>query len=109
MPQSRSDYIDAARSSYTYESGDRIRTIKPWGYKETLIRELRLCILRRCLGNRTKAAALLGETSRGLRLNLDRYRDLGFSVPEYESCACYVNRNRLDALMAEILKLLRSE
>jgi hypothetical protein len=107
--QAKSDYVDAARSSYAYESGEKIRTVKPWGFKETLVRELRLCILRRCQGNRTKAAVLLGETVRGLRLNLDRYRDLGFEIPEYESCACYVDRNKLDALMGEILKLLRSD
>ena len=109
MPQSRSDYMDAAKKSYQYETTEKIRTVKPWGLKETLIRELRLCILRRCRGNRTKAAIILGETPRGLRLNLDRYRDLGFEIPEYESCAFYIDRDNLDALMKEIQKLLRSD
>ena len=107
--QAKSDYIDAAKKSYAYESGEKMRTVKPWGFKETLTRELRLCILRRCHGNRTKAAVILGETVRGLRLNLDRYRDLGFDIPEYESCAFYIDRNKLDALLNDVLKLLRSD
>ena len=48
---------------------------------EEVEQELILETLGRCLGNRTRAAEILGISIRTLRNKLAEYRDRGLSVP----------------------------
>lgn len=96
------------RTAYTGKD-KVIHATKIVGLKEELTRELRFYVLRMCNGNRSHAARILGETARGLRLNLIKYDKQGYDVPGYEACTPMIDYGKIDAAMDAVRKILGEE
>jgi uncharacterized protein DUF1153/regulatory Fis family protein len=56
--------------------------VRRWRTLAEVEREYVLDTLRHCTGNRTRAARLLGISTRGLRLKIRQYGAAGFPIPE---------------------------